>query len=168
MEHTSRGTNRRMITCMNCGKANPEGTLFCENCGEPFIDTGTSLKTATIASRRSFAKPPNAISIQVQGASRIFVLKMMDAPAILGRADPEAGFQPEIELTPFDAMRLGVSRRHAMISWGSAGVTIEDLGSYNGTFINGRRLPPHERHPLQDADEIILGDLVLFIHFAQS
>ncbi|MCZ7543755.1 MAG: FHA domain-containing protein [Anaerolineae bacterium] len=159
-----RKTTAHMIICTNCGKPNPEGVLFCENCGEPFVAGGPSRETAAIR-HRVIEEPPHAITVQVQGASRKFVLEMLNAPFILGRADPEADFMPEVELSPFDAVRLGVSRRHAMISWGSGGVTIEDLGSYNGTFVSGRRLPPHERHPLKDSDEVILGDLVLNVYF---
>lgn len=33
-----------------------------------------------------------------------------------------------------------VSRRHARISPGGGGVTVEDLGSRHGTFLNGARI----------------------------
>ena len=45
-----------------------------------------------------------------------------------------------------------VSRHHALITMGDDGYTLKDLGSKNGTFLNGKEL----RNPvvLQDGDEI--------------
>jgi pSer/pThr/pTyr-binding forkhead associated (FHA) protein len=48
-----------------------------------------------------------------------------------------------------------VSRRHAVITVSGSGAAIEDLGSKNGTFVNGARL--RGRAPLGDRDEIDLG-----------
>jgi DNA-binding winged helix-turn-helix (wHTH) protein len=48
-----------------------------------------------------------------------------------------------------------ISRRHARITVGGDVVTLEDLGSKNGTYRNGRRLEAPER--LEDGDEIWIG-----------
>lgn len=48
-----------------------------------------------------------------------------------------------------------VSRRHARLVFEEGRATVEDLGSKNGTFVNGRRLG--EPSPLEDGDEIRLG-----------
>lgn len=45
-----------------------------------------------------------------------------------------------------------VSRRHAMVSQEEDGYTLQDLGSKNGTFVNGQELTG--THLLQDGDEI--------------
>lgn len=45
-----------------------------------------------------------------------------------------------------------VSRRHARIRQTENGFLLEDLGSKNGTFVNGHELTGS--HPLQDGDEI--------------
>ena len=47
-----------------------------------------------------------------------------------------------------------ISRRHARISVKGQSVSIEDLGSKNGTWVGGRRI---ESAKLNDGDEIILG-----------
>lgn len=49
----------------------------------------------------------------------------------------------------------GVSRRHARIVLSETGAVLEDLGSKNGTYVNGTRLG--EPHRLADGDEIRLG-----------
>jgi pSer/pThr/pTyr-binding forkhead associated (FHA) protein len=48
---------------------------------------------------------------------------------------------------------VGVSRRHAVIQVSGDRVVVEDLGSANGTFVNGQKITKHE---LQDGDEILV------------
>jgi pSer/pThr/pTyr-binding forkhead associated (FHA) protein len=48
-----------------------------------------------------------------------------------------------------------VSRNHAVLSRGSDGVVLEDLGSLNGTYVNRRRIEARER--LEDGDELQIG-----------
>jgi hypothetical protein len=48
-----------------------------------------------------------------------------------------------------------VSRNHAVLSRGSDGVVLEDLGSLNGTYVNRRRIEAAER--LEDGDELQIG-----------
>ena len=53
-----------------------------------------------------------------------------------------------------------VSRIHARIYRGEeGGVEIRDLGSTNGTFINGIRIPPNEKSPVHRGDEVKFGTL---------
>lgn len=48
-----------------------------------------------------------------------------------------------------------VSRRHAEITWTGDAPVLTDLGSSNGTTVNGKRLT--KPHTLQDGDEISIG-----------
>lgn len=48
---------------------------------------------------------------------------------------------------------VGVSRRHAVIRWSGDRAVVEDLGSANGTFVNGEKITSHE---LRDGDEIVV------------
>jgi pSer/pThr/pTyr-binding forkhead associated (FHA) protein len=50
-----------------------------------------------------------------------------------------------------------VSRRHARIQRQRTQFFVEDLGSANGTFLNGQRLTPYLPHPLHDGDELQAG-----------
>jgi pSer/pThr/pTyr-binding forkhead associated (FHA) protein len=54
----------------------------------------------------------------------------------------------------------GVSRRHARIMRVKNGYQLEDLGSSNGTYVNGNRLIT--AHLLQRGDVIRLGGTVVF------
>ncbi len=66
------------------------------------------------------------------------------------------GRDPECDLALDDGE---VSWRHARVGPDDGHVTIEDLGSTNGTFVNGERLL--ERRQLESGDRIELGSAVL-------
>jgi pSer/pThr/pTyr-binding forkhead associated (FHA) protein len=51
-----------------------------------------------------------------------------------------------------------VSRRHAKITMNGDNVTIQDLGSTNGTFVNGERI---ERMTLTDGDRVLIGTSII-------
>jgi hypothetical protein len=51
-----------------------------------------------------------------------------------------------------------VSRKHAKISVDSEQVTIQDLGSTNGTFVNGERV---KRATLNDGDRVLIGTSII-------
>jgi adenylate cyclase len=48
-----------------------------------------------------------------------------------------------------------VSRRHSIIEFEQGEYVLKDLGSSNGTFINGRRM--YAPHKLRDGDEVLIG-----------
>jgi len=52
-------------------------------------------------------------------------------------------------------MNSPVSRRHALVVNSSNGVKLVDLGSKNGTFVDGRQI---KQYTLQDSDVIVVGD----------
>ena len=51
-----------------------------------------------------------------------------------------------------------VSRRHAKITVNGDTITIQDLGSTNGTFVNGERI---ERMTLNDGDRVLIGTSII-------
>lgn len=59
-----------------------------------------------------------------------------------------------------------VSRRHACIAITSDGATVADLGSRNGTWINGRRIESPE--PLKHGDVLTFGATRATLHFAHE
>ena len=54
-----------------------------------------------------------------------------------------------------------VSRHHARIDVRGDDATVEDLGSKNGTFVNGR--PVQRVTPLKDGDEVRIGTVTLIL-----
>lgn len=57
-----------------------------------------------------------------------------------------------------------VSSRHACVVADSSGCRIVDLGSANGTFVNGRELFPEEECALKDGDVAEIGPFKLRFH----
>ena len=53
---------------------------------------------------------------------------------------------------------MNVSRNHAEVLKGPAGWSVLDLGSFNGTFVNGERIKEKE---LRDGDKITIGEYTL-------
>jgi len=60
---------------------------------------------------------------------------------------------------------LNVSRIHLALIAEGRNLYLEDLGSSNGTFVNGIRIQPQKRYPLSDGDTIQLGDTKIKVAF---
>ncbi len=56
-----------------------------------------------------------------------------------------------------------VSREHACIQPGSQGWNLVDLGSTNGTFLNGQRLQAHQAYLLHPGDRVTIGSVSLVL-----
>lgn len=70
---------------------------------------------------------------------------------------------PHVDLERFFAHQRGVSRRHARLKLREVRLTVTDLSSTNGTYINNERLEPNVEYPLSEKDELRLGFLTLSI-----
>jgi hypothetical protein len=80
---------------------------------------------------------------------------------LVGRWDPETGAFPEVDLDADDP-EAKISRKHALIRIDGGKITIEDIGSLNGTFVNRQpRLAPGSPVELKGGDEIIIGKTFL-------
>jgi pSer/pThr/pTyr-binding forkhead associated (FHA) protein len=77
----------------------------------------------------------------------------------LGRSAESQPIVPDVDLTPYDAYTHGVSRLHAVLKRLKDKVVIMDLGSSNGTYLNGNRLQPYVETRVVDQDIIHLGKL---------
>ncbi len=73
------------------------------------------------------------------------------------------GRAPECKLRPNSDM---VSRRHCMISIADGRVTIRDLGSRNGTLVNGEKIAGE--HELRTGEKIKIGPLEFEVHLSTS
>lgn len=79
------------------------------------------------------------------------------AETMIGRRDPVTGIDPDIDLTPADTQR-SISRRHAKIYRRGAKFFIaEEIGTMNGTFVNGTRLETGVPTEIKYGDEVRCG-----------
>lgn len=84
---------------------------------------------------------------------------------VLGRKTSANDRQVDVDLMPYGAKELGVSRHHAIIQVHRDRIAIKDFNSSNGTFINDYVLKPMFSYRLQNGDVVQLGKLKLIIEF---
>jgi pSer/pThr/pTyr-binding forkhead associated (FHA) protein len=81
----------------------------------------------------------------------------------LGRFSQGQPVVPDVDLSAHKAYENGVSRLHAVVRLHGEDLTITDLGSSNGTYVNGVRLMPNRETAVARGDLIALGKLRLHI-----
>jgi pSer/pThr/pTyr-binding forkhead associated (FHA) protein len=85
----------------------------------------------------------------------------VDGELVFGRFDPHIGIPPDVDLSYEDRGVNGISRRHARIVGVEGRHTLEDLGSRQGVFINGKQIESGVRRPLKSGDRIAFGKTYL-------
>jgi len=107
---------------------------------------------------------PWVLEFRVVGTASTIQLQLRDA-MVLGRKDPERDVNPEVDLTPHQALAKGVSRKHAVVLVKEGRVSVKDLNSTNGTRLNDLDLLPEKEYRLRHGDELTLGQLRLQVRF---
>jgi len=88
--------------------------------------------------------------------------------ALLGRFDSVTGMSPDVDLTNEDQTR-NISRRHArLVMRDSRFFIAEEIGTMNGTYLNGQRLTTGVLTPIGDGDELTLCRLPLVFKVPQT
>ncbi len=151
--------------------------------GQQF-DTGKqpNLHTKEFKYRPPFAEnlqppPPNLVGLElgpeveiqplifiIPNSGRRVRLELRDE-ILIGRSDPSSSTLPALDLARDNGAQLGVSRAHALIQKVDRGVTIMDMGSTNGTYLNNYRLPPDLPYALRSGDEVRFSHLLVHIFF---
>ena len=164
-----------MIKCPFCQTPHVDNTLFCSECGTYLLEDdkrGTDpLGTGDIGWVGDEAEDPDGsdsaegagpTSVRLTIGDRKRTVEIQLNKAIhMGRLDPASDVFPEIDLTDDGGLEKGISRRHARILKREGTVVVEDLGSINGTFINGKRLAPYLPETLVSGDNLQLGRLLI-------
>jgi len=88
--------------------------------------------------------------------------------SIVGRGDAISEYTPQIDLTNYGAYRLGISRKHAKIIFNGTHLEIIDLGSRNGTKINGKTLIANKAYILHSGDDVQFGNMSTNIEFIDA
>jgi hypothetical protein len=168
-----------MVKCPRCQTDYAEDTVLCDECGIHLL-AGQNRKTepldltkvAWVEREEAVEVPeevvtsPLGLRLMIPESGRDLLVPLMGA-VNLGRLDPAIDSFPGVDLTKDGGKEKGVSRRHAKISRRGREVFIEDVGSMNGTRVNGKKLVAHLPQVLKSGDELHLGWLMLRVGFTK-
>lgn len=107
---------------------------------------------------------PWRIALKVLSSGVTLVFDLTDSKSF-GRSNKQVGSDPDIDLTPFKAYEMGVSRQHMILKMREDHIVIIDNHSVNGTWLNGESLVPDELYRVRHGDTIKLGALSMQIYF---
>jgi pSer/pThr/pTyr-binding forkhead associated (FHA) protein len=158
-----------MPMCPSCQHEEIFGALFCSECGARLVQTANPGPQNDPGSEETtFAQSMDdglvqidseaPINLQFLSSGRIVALKGRDE-FTLGRVNENQPIIPDIDLDPYGGFEEGVSRLHATLQMAPQGITVTDLGSANGTCINGEKIPQHIPQPLAHGDVLTLGKM---------
>jgi len=127
-------------SCPSCGMPSRAGSRFCRRCGHAFVP----------------APPPVLRLVEPHGAHWEFPLR--NGTVTIGR---QGGTAPvDLDVGFYDPEGF-VSRNHARITMQQRRYYVADLGSANGTSVNGERLAPNVLRMLRNGDQLRLGRVLL-------
>lgn len=167
-----------MITCGKCQARNPSGAIFCTECGAQLVGSFISAHPSRMGKEPASADqpPPAAARLETVGIAWGSLQLMHNGQILpladrniftLGRIAKGQTILPDVDLSPHDAYTAGVSRLHAVLKRDGKRITIKDLGSANGTYVNGRRLTPNTEFLLNHGDVVALGKFKFQVLFHQ-
>jgi len=171
--------NVAKVSCPHCGKANPQGEMLCYSCGQllvkkvpPKFKTQMLHKTAQLVPDDDYFGIETTLVLTARNTRKDYEIRPQDCDGelVLGRRTRRSPLNPDIDLTDSDGNRLGVSRLHMSIRYDKEynTITVFDLGSANGSYVNGQRLHPHEVRILRNNDELRLGHMMLQVRFKHN
>lgn len=161
------------LVCPQCENVNRPGELICSRCKALL---GSGLTTMQLDNLDLEKSSPNAAIGKVsfvnwQPVTLEFGVQRAVLPeqevVSLGRvvSGTENESPCDVDLTPFGAAERGVSRKHLLLRRKNALIYVSDLGSTNGTRLNGQRLLPNTERVLRSGDELQLGSLKATVSF---
>ncbi len=169
-----------MIVCSNCKHDNMAGSMFCAECGAQLIGKD-NLTTQTITTGQVGGTPTVEKNDQYQsfdGGDAWGSLHLLDTGQVLplssrneftlGRISEGQPIMPDVDLSPYQAYAGGVSRLHAVLKRDAGRVVLMDLGSANGTYVNGKRMQPNAEQTVNHGDIVALGKLKIQILIKNS
>ncbi|MFN8450610.1 MAG: FHA domain-containing protein [Anaerolineae bacterium] len=164
----------KMVPCARCGKLNGVNDVFCAHCGNFLrVDTSRHETTRLDESEMEVHGPdffgPNSTLVLVVATDNFSYSiqpQRYKHETVIGRSEGST-MKPDIDLSEHNAGEMGVSRLHVALQYNAKNslLSVSDMKSANGTFINGQKLFPQEVRVLRDGDELRLGRLVLRVYF---
>lgn len=161
------------VACQHCGKANQRHEVFCYACGQLLEPSKGTYDTRhfgeVVQPDEGYFGADSVLALRPRGSVETYEARPQhaDHELVVGRSVEGSVITPDIDLNSKQAADLGVSRMHLSIRYDKEHntVLVSDLGSSNGTFINGQRLTTKEVRALRHGDELRLGRMVMMVSF---
>jgi hypothetical protein len=141
------------VYCPECGFHQSDAHRYCGRCGALLIVEGQtdeitggfSMDDEEAAGWAAAGVGGPALAVRSGGGLSGQLFPLDAARSTVGRSPSSDIFLDDVT----------VSRNHAVLTRGTDGILLEDLGSLNGTYVNRRRIEASER--LEDGDELQIG-----------
>ena len=164
----------KTLLCSRCGKSNAANEVFCIHCGNFLRSEQSSYETTKLTDPDLLMHGPDffgehsTLMLVIDQTSYSYKLQPQryKHETVLGRSEGST-MKPDLDLSAHNAAEMGVSRLHVAVQYNAKNslLSVSDMKSANGTFINGQKLYPQEVRVLRDGDELRLGKLVLHVYF---
>lgn len=158
--------------CAVCHMPLGEQEQVCPHCKTPFsVNKHTQmLSEQNIPSRPQNQFTGTAVSgeqkpITFEICGKAFTIPVAEVVTVGRMCQITDSMQPNVNLDEYQAFDKGVSRLHMKIVRKSILIYVADLGSSNGTYLNGARLTPNRERLLRSGDELQLGNLKVKVRF---
>ena len=148
----------RSETCPRCGATASTLGRYCAKCGAT-LRSGGRPPTQPLPPETDRPRASTGPYFLLGSGSRIVLPPKSEL--MIGRVDKNNQVYPDIDLSPHGGATQGVSRLHARLHQRGDVWVIEDYGSTNGTFLNGRRVGAGEEILLRHEDRIRCGQLLM-------
>jgi len=165
--------------CTHCGHENPAGANYCGNCGRPLTTRDDPNQTLATGLLPSAAEGEVEVPVDLGGDEVEDAVTTLDlepgtsllvavrgpnqgARFLLDRDLTTVGRHPESDIFLDD---ITVSRRHAEFRRDAHDFWVHDVGSLNGTYVNGERADARQ---LKTGDEVQVGKFKLVAYVADA
>ena len=128
------------VECPVCFTENPPGEVWCADCGFRLDSTPEATE----------AEAPAFVLVDADDPEREYAVA--EGETSVGREDADILLSAAT-----------VSRSHAKLIVEEGRCSVVDLGSANGTFVNGERIETDEPIPLSPGDEVVFGTVRLLV-----
>jgi predicted component of type VI protein secretion system len=105
------------------------------------------------------------LSLHIEGTKAGSMTLQFAERMVVGRSDADSDTKPDLDLAPYGGELNGVSRAHAVFAYRNNAIFVEDLGSTNGTRLNGLELVANQPYRLRDGDELEFGRVRVTLRF---
>lgn len=145
------------MRCHACGWENAAGTKVCASCGVDLKRESESDTTVLFAPLEAEEKEA-PVEVEAPSDEAVFVV---NRGSVVGQRFPlkkgqiTLGRDPQSDIFLDD---ITVSRKHAKVDVGESNIKVSDVGSLNGTYVNGIRV---DTASLKHGDELQIGKFKL-------